>query len=100
LAIDVGECRMREIDVVNTPCRGVLSAIPFGALAKEDHLKTEAFTLRIRDVASVVPPLGAEIGMGEVVRGEAINETGQSLAIAKLCPSQAQSYKRAQKRRL
>src|SRR5581483_5032168 len=79
LAVDIGQCDVGEIHIVGAP-RGpiVRGSAPF-ALTEENQLETEAFALRRAYVAGVVPPLGAEVGMFEMIARELVAIAGQSI---------------------
>ncbi len=79
LSIDVGQCRMSEKKVLGCPYRWVFStAILPGP--EENKLKAEPFTMRVRHITGVIPPLSAEVLMFEMISGKLVAIAGYSLA--------------------
>ena len=78
-AIDIGERGMGQIQILHGPYRLVVAA-PILALAEENELEAEPFTMRIRHITRVIPPLGAEVLMFKVIAGKLVTIAGDGLA--------------------
>ncbi len=74
---------MREIEVAHIP-RGVLRGVAADSLAEEGQLETEAAAVGGLEIAGVIPPLGGEVGMIEIVVRKGVVVAGQSEAVGRL----------------
>jgi hypothetical protein len=70
---------MRQIEIVDAPDGGIVGRGAALALAEEDQFEAEAAAVACDQIPSVVPPLGAEVGVARVVAGEleAVARKGQ-----------------------
>jgi hypothetical protein len=94
-AADIGKGQMGEIDVLNCP-NGLVIGSLVGALPEECQLKSKGTALGCRQISRVVPPLGSEIRMLEMIAGKGIAVPRQGLAIdhgnrQKLAPAESHS---------
>ena len=81
LAIDIGQRQVRQIQIVDAPDGRVGGVALVLALAEEDQFEAVAVTVPGVDVARVIPPLGAEIGVLEVVARKLVAVAGQRLPV-------------------
>src|SRR5579872_1563381 len=81
MAINIGNGEVSQVKVVDAPCRAIGDR-PFPLpLAEKYQLETKALSRRVVKVSGVIPPLGAEIRMVEVIAWKRIAITGGSLAV-------------------
>ena len=81
LAIDIGQRQVRQVQIVDAPHGRVGGVALVLALAEEDQFEAVAVTVTGVDVARVIPPLGAEIGVLEVVARKLVAVAGQRLTV-------------------
>jgi hypothetical protein len=74
--VEIAECEMCEVDVVDIP-RGLLHRIAGDGLAEKGKFEAEAVTACGFEIAGVVPPLGLEGRMSEIVARECVAITGE-----------------------
>src|ERR1700680_124003 len=72
---------MRQVEIVHAPGRRVVTGSAALALPEKDHFKTVAMAVAGAEVAGVIPPLGAEFRMIEVIAGKLVTVTGEGLLI-------------------
>ena len=70
---------MGQIKVLNRPCRRIIIG-PILPLPEENQLKAEPFTVPIHHITRVIPPLGAEVLMLEVIAGKLVLIAGDGFA--------------------
>ena len=77
----IGQRQVRQVQVVDAPDGSVGGVALAFALTEEDQFEAVAVTVPGMDVARVIPPLRAEVGMLEVVARELVAVTEQSLPV-------------------
>src|SRR5579871_6179278 len=78
---DIGKRQVRQVQVIDAP-GGLVVARPAAlGLPEEYQLETKTAAIPATDVARVIPPLGAKLGMIEVVTRKFEPIAGQSLAV-------------------
>src|SRR5580704_14736247 len=82
-AIDIAKCQVRHPNVADIPHAG-RRGVAIGTLAEERQLKSESPSLRGVQISSVVPPLGLEFRMIEMVAGKLVMKTGKRDSIGSL----------------
>src|ERR1044072_8740033 len=80
-AADIRERQVRQVHIVSAPGRAVVGWPAARALAEENQLEAEPIALNGPHVAGVVPPLGLEIGMFEMIARKLVAITGQRFTI-------------------
>jgi hypothetical protein len=75
----IAEREMRDVNVPNVP--GSRCGLAAYRLPEKSKLEAEAVAIRGGEIAGVIPPLGLEGGMGEVVAGEGVMITGKRDAV-------------------
>src|SRR5581483_5294139 len=67
--VEIGHRQMREVDIVDAPRRLIFRGFTslLGSLAEEHQLEAVAMTIPSADVSGVIPPLGAELRVVEVI---------------------------------
>src|ERR1700682_2321852 len=74
---------MRQVEIVHAPGRRVVTGVAALALPEKDQFKTVAMPVIGAEVTGVIPPLGAELRMIEVIAGEVVVITGESLTVVR-----------------
>ena len=76
--MDIGDCHMCEIDIVDFPGRRVVNGI-VEPNPEESELVAERTVFFIFQVASVIPPFDAELIVREIIAGELVVVSGKCL---------------------
>ena len=74
--VEVAEGEVREVEILRVP-GGVFCGVAREGLAEEGEFEAETVTVRRLEIAGVIPPLGLEIRVIEMVAGEGIAVAGE-----------------------
>ena len=90
---------MRQIEIANIPDGWLSAGIAIDALAEKRQLEAEAMAVGGLEIAGVIPPLGLEIGMIEMIAREIDSDSRAGpLGIAAARCAQRQKQQRARER--
>lgn len=76
-SVDIGQRQVRQVQIVHAPCGGIVRGAAALPLPEEDQLESVAMSVARAEVPSVIPPLGAKVGVVELVARELIVVAGE-----------------------